>query len=255
MLFYLGVHEPVWLERAGFPLMVSYRRLARRKRLPYAAAPWALDSGGFTELSIHGGWTIPTEAYAAAVDLYATQIGQLDWAAPQDWMCEPWITRQTGLSVAEHQHRTIANYLALRALAPHLPFVPVLQGWRLDDYHHHADAYHAAGVDLANQRVVGLGSVCRRQATSQIARLAGELSDRGIALHGFGVKAHGLAGYAHDLRSADSMAWSYRARRSRPLPDCRHRSCANCLAYATGWRERLVAGLPTHQQLRIGYPP
>ncbi len=33
---------------------------------------------------------------------YRDEIGCLLWAAPQDWMCEPWITAKTGLTVAEH---------------------------------------------------------------------------------------------------------------------------------------------------------
>lgn len=32
--------------------------------------------------------------------------------------------------------------------------------------------------------------------------------------------------------SADSLAWSFDARRSAPLPDCAHANCATCLRYA-----------------------
>ncbi len=49
-------------------------------------------------------------------------------------MCEPQIVARTGLSVREHQERTVANYLTLRSIAPDLPFIPVLQGWRIADY-------------------------------------------------------------------------------------------------------------------------
>ena len=49
---YLGTHETSWLSRAGVPLFISHRRLERiRTSLPMAAAPWALDSGGFSEIS------------------------------------------------------------------------------------------------------------------------------------------------------------------------------------------------------------
>lgn len=62
---YLGTHETSWLRSAGVPLFISHRRLARLKRtLPVAIAPWALDSGGFSELSLYGGWkTTPSEYY------------------------------------------------------------------------------------------------------------------------------------------------------------------------------------------------
>src|ERR1700728_2833528 len=57
MVFYLGAHQPHWLWRAGVPLFVSHRQLARKRQLRPALARWALDSGGFTELSMHGAWT------------------------------------------------------------------------------------------------------------------------------------------------------------------------------------------------------
>ena len=89
VIFYLGAHQPHWLESAGFPLFVSHRRLRERRSLPRAIAPWALDSGGFTALSGDGTWDMTPGQYVAAVERYAAEIGRLEWAAPMDWMCEP----------------------------------------------------------------------------------------------------------------------------------------------------------------------
>jgi hypothetical protein len=242
--FYLGAHHPHWLWQAAFPLFVSHRQLTRRRTLRPALSPWALDSGGFTELSMHGRWITLPAAYAEAVDRYAAQVGNLEFAAPQDWMCEPAILARTGLTVGEHQERTITSYLTLRALAPHLPFIPVLQGWDLADYVRCAALYRAAGVDLASLPLMGLGSVCRRQSTGQIAVIVTTLAALGLRLHGFGIKTSGLHLYGHRLASADSMAWSYAARRAPALPGCTgHGNCANCLTYATAWRTRILAGL------------
>jgi hypothetical protein len=67
---------------------------------------------------------------------------------------------------------------------------------------------------------------------------------RGLRLHGFGIKTTGLQQYGTLLASADSMAWSYAARRrGYPLPGCAHRTCSNCLRYATAWREQLIRRL------------
>lgn len=248
-LFYLGAHQPHWLWRSGYPLFISHRQLARRRSYRPAVARWALDSGGFTELSLHGRWVTPADEYAEAVDGYARRIGRLDFASPQDWMCEPVMIERTGLSVREHQERTVASYLELRSLAPHLPFIPVVQGWRLPDYLHCLDLYAAAGVDLAALPTVGLGSVCRRQSTTEIALIVSALAGRGLRLHGFGVKTNGLHLYGHLLTSADSMAWSYAARREPPLQGCAtHKNCANCLRYASRWRARLLAGLARRGQ-------
>jgi hypothetical protein len=241
-LFYLGAHQPHWLQIAGFTLFVSHRQLARRRGpLRPAACRWALDSGGFTELSLHGRWITAAADYAEAVARYAAQAGQLDFAAPQDWMCEPHILARTGLSVREYQDRTVASYLELRALAPHLPFIPVVQGWHLADYLAYVELYRSAGVDLTREPLTGLGSVCRRQSTGQIAVIVTTLASLGLRLHGFGIKTTGLHLYGHLLASADSMAWSYAARRAPALPGCTgHRNCANCLAYAARWRDRIL---------------
>jgi hypothetical protein len=85
--FFLGTHQPHWLG-LGVPLFVSDRRLRRYRTLPRAGTGWALDSGGFTELSTYGHWDAgPTPAeYVARIRRYAVDIGQLAWAAPQDWM-------------------------------------------------------------------------------------------------------------------------------------------------------------------------
>lgn len=250
MDFYLGTHLTGWLASCGVPLFVSHRRLAERKTLPRAAARWALDSGGFSELSMFGEWRTLATDYVSAVRRYAQEIGPMDFAAPQDWMCEPWMIEKTGLTVAEHQRRTVDNYLELRTLAPDLPFIPVLQGWALDDYFACVDMYDRAGVDLRAERRVGIGSVCRRQATAEIENVVVSVASLGIALHGFGVKTVGLERYGYALASADSMAWSYTARNSDPLPGCSHRSCANCVRYALRWRQRVLARLQ-HQQPSI----
>lgn len=254
--FYLGTHLPAWLgELVDVPLFVSHRRLAGRRRLPVATTPWALDSGGFTELSMFGHWKTTPVDYVACVRRYVTEIGNLVWASPQDWMCEPVILQQTGLGVAEHQRRTVNNYLELRTLAADLPFLPVLQGWTVSDYHAHVAAYERAGIDLTAEPVVGVGTLCRRQATTHLLAIVESLSVHGIRMHGFGVKATGLAQCADLLHSADSMAWSYRARmaarhpRTRPA-GCTRANCANCLHYALEWRQHILTRL-AHQQLRL----
>lgn len=239
--FYLGTHHPDWLALSKWPLFVSHRRMAKRRGLPRAACRWALDSGGFTELKMFGRWQTTPRAYMAAAKRYRDEIGLLDWAAPQDWMCEPFMLARTGKSISQHQALTVQSYLELRALAPDLPFAPVLQGWTLADYHRCIDMYERGGVDLWACPIVGLGSVCRRQSTVEIGAIVDSLAGVGLMLHGFGVKMSGLSRYSACLVSADSMAWSYAARREDPLPGHAHKNCANCREYAEGWRGRLLA--------------
>jgi hypothetical protein len=266
MLFYLGTHEPFWLKNLpGVPLFISRNRLVRlsnRKRSwPKACTRWALDSGGFTELSTHGRWTVPPATYIAEIRRARDEVGGLDWAAPQDWMCEPWIVAKTGLSVEEHQRRTVSNFLMLRDMGPDLPIIPVLQGWEADDYKRCADLYSKHGVDLTQQQTVGLGSVCRRQGTRDaVSIVEAVLSWAPLKLHGFGFKQQGAELAKKTLFSSDSMAWSRDARWLPPMEGCTHKSCVNCSKWALRWRDRLLAKLAdpvpflTHQASEIDTP-
>lgn len=265
MRFFLGTHMPQWLADprfVGVPLFISRRILAERVSLPAAMTDFALDSGGFTELQMFGRWTMTATDYAAEVRRLRHHFGpRLLWCAPQDWMCEPAVIAGgkmgpltfagTGLSVEEHQRRTVANYLELRALIGDL-VIPVLQGWRPADYYRHEEMYAAAGVDLAACHTVGVGSVCRRQAMNEATLIMRSLASSGLRLHGFGFKKLGVEANHEWMASADSMAWSFEARRSLPLPghdkpgDGRtkgHKNCANCAEWALRWRGELLAGL------------
>lgn len=218
---------------------------------------WSLDSGGFSEISQHGTWTISPQQYIQDVGRYV-DWGGLNWAAPQDWMVEPHMIEKTGLSVEEHQRRTVDNFLTLRDEAPDLPFIPVIQGWTMRDYANCIDLYSEAGIDLTKEQTVGVGSVCRREATYEIQAIMNQLYDRGLHnIHGFGVKTNGLKRYGQFLQSSDSMAWSIAARmgvgercdwcKSNPG---RRVNCANCLGYALNWREKVVAIEPAPLDMR-----
>jgi hypothetical protein len=230
--FYLGTHEPTWLGRSHVPLFVSAVRLRDRckRKLPRAAAPWALDSGGYSVLTRPGDGptSYPTTdaEYAAEVRRWADEIGNLDWAACQDWMTEPHVIDRTGLDLGEHQRRTVRSFTALRMLNTGLPFIAVLQGQTLDDYRRCADLYEQAGHELRAGQLVGIGSVCRRQHTAEAERVIRALTADGFTLHGFGFKVDGLARCADVLASADSLAWSDGARRGAQAERVRLRRLA-----------------------------
>ena len=244
MQFWLGVNNASWLARTDVPMMVSYRTLGRlRRRLPRAAGVWTQDSGGFSELSLHGQYMTSAATYAARTRLHMQQIGGLQWAAIQDWMCEDAVLAKTGLSVLEHQARTVASYLDLRELAPDVPWTPVIQGQVLADYLRHVDLYARAGVDLLRLPVVGIGTVCRRQHTMVAVRLIQGLAAIGLKLHGFGLKITSTLRVADQLVSADSMAWSIDGRYPQGGRCARvraHKQCASCMDYALLWRRRLM---------------
>ncbi len=257
--FYLGAHHPNWLATAGVPLFISRRRLHERKTFPRAVAPWALDSGGFTELNTTGRWSLNAAQYATEVERYRDEIGMLEWVAPQDWMCEPFVLAKTNMAVVEHQVLTVRNFQRLRDLLGPL-VMPVLQGWTLDDYLRCVEAYERHGIDLAAEAIVGVGSVCRRQDTLEAEAIFQRLANEGLQLHGFGIKIDGFDRYHEVLASADSMAWSFAGRfggegedtmplfawPKRMLCGLLHpsehpaKACNNCLPWARIWRSQVL---------------
>jgi hypothetical protein len=234
------------------PACVSYGRL-RRATLPAPRGPVFLDSRGFSEISEHGCYTFSAREYAAFVRRLRDEWGErLAHASIMDWMCEPQMLSRTGKTIAEHQQLTVNSWVTLNSIDASLPWVPVLQGYSPDDYERCADLYQRhTCTHLASLPLVGIGSVCRRQGMAQAADIITRLYARGLTnLHGFGFKLTGLVSrklrLCRYLASADSMAWSRRARNAwlherRRLCGCAHRGgCANCLAFALQWRERLL---------------
>lgn len=274
--FYLGVHKPYWLFDAamrGVPLFLSYRQLRElqdRRALKPAVTEWCLDSGGFMELAEKGRWTYSAKSYADGVRRFARECGGLRWAAIMDWMTEACVLEKTGGTVAEHQARTIDSLIELRSIAPEIPWAPVLQGWGWGEHEDHVEQYARRGIDLTREPIVGVGSICRRSTTMFATMVLNDLADYGLKLHAFGFKIDGLTsswstvhpfGVRRErpvierdtvfmplwmrLRSADSTAWSFNARRSPPLPGCTHEHCNNCQLYARQWRQELMQQLAT----------
>jgi hypothetical protein len=217
--FYVGLHQPS--DAHNFDrCMVSIARLRERVG-DFAAHEWMLDSGAFRELEDHGYYRQSPEHYAAQIVRWA-RVGRLVAASSQDFMCEPYIFAQrkkhTGITytIADHQRATITRYdRILRAVAGAAYVLPVLQGYLPEQYAAHLDQY---GDRLAAGAWVAVGSVCKRNGNPrEIAAVLRAIKERrpDLRLHGFGCKKTALK--SQEVRallySADSMAWSYSARK------------------------------------------
>jgi hypothetical protein len=264
---YTGTSEPSWISRTTTPLFIPYHRLMRRwgGKLPRSPwkGHWALDSGGYWHVRANGGWALSEETYVEHVRVFDREIGNLGWAAPMDWMCEADALAATGLTWREHQRRTVSNFVNLtriwrRDTDDPSPFMPVLQmdpdapeAEMIRGYLECWDMYGEAGVDMGEQPLIGLGSICRQQATAKIGALVAALHEHDgrddsvepLPLHGFGCKALGLMRYGDLIGSADSQAWSKFAYHNYyKWPGCplSHSDCRNCFYWAMAWRYRLL---------------
>lgn len=212
----------------GYKVMVSANSFFRRDhfgdvlgvRRPgkdLAGLDASLDSSGFVAMQRYGGYTWTIEAYL----YHVVAAFPWQWYSAPDYSCEPAVAG-CPTTVRFRQAATVAMYsecarVAARAGLP-AP-VPVLQGWRPEDYHRCWDMLAlGAGVPL-----VGIGSVCSRSVHGPDGLMAVlERVDRvlppEVQLHLYGVKSDALdvllaeAALDGRVRSVDSMAWDVEAR-------------------------------------------
>ena len=217
MKFYLGMHLP-YLAKNFERSFISVNVLRKRKS-DFEVKDWIMDSGAFTEISTYGEYRTGVLEYANLIERWRT-CGNLELAVAQDYMCEPFILAKTGLTVERHQELTIERYVALIHMTPH-PILPVLQGYKPSEYVRHVKMY---GHLLDYGMRVGVGSVCKRNSKPSeiVAVLEAIKQERpDLKLHGFGLKLTALKNnYIQSLLySADSMAWSYSARKQGRNPN------------------------------------
>jgi len=210
--FYIGTHMVNHAEH--FDQCFISINVLRKRKSDFTVNDWIMDSGAFTEISTFGHYRFPVEDYASDINRWKI-CGKLEYAVCQDYMCEPFIIEKTGLDIAEHQRLTIERYDSLIPLTD-VPILPVLQGYVSTDYLKHLEMY---GNRLLIGCRVGVGSICKRNSSPKEIAIILELIKRDrpdLRLHGFGLKTTALANaYICSLiYSADSMAWSYRARRN-----------------------------------------
>lgn len=218
--FYCGLHHP-GVAGAFERAFISINTI-RTRRKPIECPDVVIDSGAFVELEKWGRYRHSVEEYATALRrLHDEGVVRITAAVAQDYMCEPFMLEKTGLTVEEHQRLSVERYDALLACGMPFPILPVLQGYAASDYVRHIRMY---GDRLTPGMWVGVGSVCKRNSRPEqiVAVLAGIKGARpDLRLHGFGVKLTALthSGVRQMLYSADSMAWSFAARKAGRSPN------------------------------------
>ena len=228
----------------GAPMLVSanvfwrFGRFRRPGSELFARGDVALDSAGFVAMSKWGG-------YPWSVADYVSLAGSYPWAwwASMDFCCEPQIAADR--KAVSARVKLTADYLEHCRLEAARQGVsapmPVLQGWRPDDY------LECANRMVALPALIGIGSVCRRQigGPDGLAAVIGALDaalPTEVRFHLFGVKGTALAelGPCGRIASIDSMAWDFDARFAKRGPcTLEHR-----ISTMTGWYSRATSACP-----------
>lgn len=171
----------------------------------------AIDSGGFVMAAKYGAYPWRMEQYIQFIRDMSRDV-LLAFCASMDYACEREVNRETYATNRERIKATIRNEIALRRLAPDLPWLGVLQGNTLEERILDIRLRRRIGL-LADY--MGIGSICRRGpiAAAQVINFyANQLP--GARYHAFGLSVRTLdtplaPRVWHVLRSWDSYTWSW----------------------------------------------
>jgi hypothetical protein len=191
-------------------VMINY---ATRDNTPFNTIKQLFtDSGGYSFIKGKGEYQTTNAEYLDYVEKHHPHRFAL-----RDYPCEPDVLEKHGRTVSDHQHMTVEAHSELLDQVEDRGIksepMSVIQGWETPEYLNHIDMLREAG---ALTDVVGVGSVCRRNATADILAVLNAVSDclSGSAkMHAFGVKTDVLRGnYPDRLKSVDTHSYDYRAR-------------------------------------------
>lgn len=176
---------------------------------PDCLASLVLDSGGFQAARKWGAYPWDAAQYAHWGQRYQASGVPLTWLAILDFACEHGVNRAQHATNAQRIQATLTNAARCRDAAPDLPWLPVVQGYTLDEYGQCIEGYQREGWDL---RYCGLGTMCGRpvrQARSILRGLRQHYPT--LVYHVFGMHLGVLddAVAARGVHSWDSYAWDW----------------------------------------------
>jgi len=186
-------------------LRFSYKR-------PATCEEFFLDSGGFNLLSRY-------KTYPFSVKTYCRLAKKMkpDYVAIMDYPCESIIGRKWGLSVEERIKLTVENATECMKYDVGALWIPVIQGYTLDEYKYCVDLYDEK--DLLRE-YMAVGSMCRRTRTSLIGEYLYEIyhylekhkNIKKPKIHAFGLKINTLNNFIvfKHIYSTDSCAFCFR---------------------------------------------
>lgn len=250
MKVYYGLTNHSQLKRIprDLDIMVSARMLMKMRTSSVAYKYISefrsvmLDSGAFGSAFWDGGYTYGPDDYLKIVEKVRP-----DWWVTMDYPCEPNIL--PNLSTQERIEKTVQNTKIL-CTAPAPGFLPVIQGWAVDDYLYCAKRMEEEGLILP---VMGIGSICRRGSQGEIVAIVAALANRlpEIKFHAFGVKINTLnynnGEILNYLDSLDTAAWQFNEKDE--LGGWRPRSHQEISKRLIGYRDKLNRKLSGPYQL------
>ncbi len=221
--FYWGI--AAWRDRSvmkEFRIPNIFISVVNISRFPLRTLDFAervfVDSGGFQFFTRFNEYPYSPGSY---LELIAKDGDIVTHFASMDYPCEPELLEKRNATIEQNIRRTVELAVEMDEIInrvyPFLKekFVPVIQGWRLDDYMRCIELYEDVGI-TADYNYFGIGSVCRRNSEKEVARIVSAIRKRlggDVKLHAFGTKISNLRvrKFVHSVYSADTSAWNFEA--------------------------------------------
>lgn len=229
------------IERIG-PCNVMLNIASKSISIPKNREKLFIDSGGYSFFTKFEQYQYTPEQYLDKIQKYNPTF-----FANMDIPCEPQIIQKRDSSVKEHIETTLSNQAKILDIIDDglkEKFVPVVQGWRIGDYLYCIDRMKEQGL-LSDYMAVG--SVCRRNATSEIRKIILAISNElpRTKLHAFGVKLSILRDKVcfERLHSCDSASWHFedmftKCKKKKKFSHIKSKTERNYLV-AKDWKKRL----------------
>ena len=215
------LHVPnVMLSAGAIWQPISKYFIASRFELPNSVERVILDSGGYSFYMKYGKYPFDLEKYIELVYLIQDQ-SPLFKVAILDYPCEPKLDRHRPMTNKERIDKTISNAVECFQADRKIPWLPVIQGYEIDEYSSCIDQYKDVGI---KSDYWAIGSLCSRKGqkmkirniVSSIVEYTGD-----VKLHSFGLTLSYLSDpqIFNSIYSTDSSSWNYRARTMAEKPE------------------------------------
>lgn len=179
-------------------------------------AGFCIDSGGFTAARKWGKYPWTYRQYVDFIREMSRDV-PVQFAAVMDYACIPSNGKKSEINI-DRIKATIQNEIALRELAPDIPWLPILQGDNFEERSEDLELRRA--LNLLPTEYAGIGSLVGRgiqAAIDTVQFYANELP--GLKFHGFGIPIKALDDPVvfATTKSWDTYSWSWgRGKRNMP---------------------------------------
>jgi len=168
-----------------------------------------IDSGGYSMFTKYSEFPYSIEEYLSFVN-ELRDIWPVSEVATMDYPCEPHVNRSLYRTNIERIDATVRNALECIDLDYSVPWVPVIQGYKISEYQYCWEQYRDYGV---SSNIWAVGSICVRKRTGGIRYIINRIKRlTKQKLHAFGLALPALkhADVFCSIFSSDSAAWNFR---------------------------------------------